>query len=176
MPRSMRKPRIWLITPVRWLTSRERNAMQGQQIHLLWRLDRNEVHGRPQHGFRIRLGIAVVVLVTLEERLHVLRRDQTHVVASSLQLAADMMGARTGLHADQAWRNIGETAFELATGYLLLQDDYTAPVKPDEVERVLAEVDPDRGDDSSGLLMRCAHRMLHKLASRLPTTVQQISR
>src|SRR6266536_5643164 len=51
------------------------------------------------------------------------------------------------------------TAFELTTGYLLLQDDYTALVKADEVERVLAEVDPDRGDDP-GCLLRCAHRML----------------
>src|SRR6266516_2249170 len=135
------------------------HAMQSQQIHLLGRLDRHKMHGWPLHGFRNRLRIAVVVLVTLEERLHVLRRDQTHIVASSLQLPADVMGARTGLHADQAARNIGETAFELATGYLLLQDDCTAPVKPDEVERVLAEVDPDRGDDSSCLL-RCAHRML----------------
>jgi hypothetical protein len=35
---------------------------------------------------------------------------------------------------------------------LLLQDDYTALVKADEAERVLAEVDPERGDDSSGLV------------------------
>jgi hypothetical protein len=82
------------------------------------------MHGRPLHGFRNRLRIAVVVLVTLEERLHVLRRDQTHIV---LQLPADVMGTRTRLHADQAARNIGQTAFELTTGYLLLQDDCTPP-------------------------------------------------
>ena len=65
------------------------HAMQSQQIHLLWRLDRHEVHGRPLHGFRNRLGIAVVVLVTLEERLHVLRRDQTHIVADRCKLPTD---------------------------------------------------------------------------------------
>src|SRR5205823_3238387 len=135
------------------------HAMQSQQILLLWRLDRHKVHGGSLHGFRDRLGIAIVVLVPLEERLHVLRRDQTHIVADRCKLPADVMGARTGLHADQAARNIGETAFELTTGYLLLQDDYTALVKADEVERVLAEVGPDRGDDSS-CLPRCAHRML----------------
>ena len=48
--------------------------MQGQQVHVLRRLDRHEVQGWPLHGFRNRLGIAVVVLVTFEERLHVLRR------------------------------------------------------------------------------------------------------
>src|SRR6266566_1306327 len=84
------------------------HAMQSQKIHLLWRLDRHKMHGWPLHGFRNRLRIAVVVLVSLEERLHVLRRDQTHIVASGLQLPADVMGTRTGLHADQAARNIGQ--------------------------------------------------------------------
>ena len=96
--------------------------------------------------------------MTLEERLHVLRRDQTHIVADRCKLPTDVMGARAGLHADQAARNVGETAFELTTGYFLLQDDYTPLVEANEVERVLAEVDPDRGDGSTCLL-RCAHRM-----------------
>jgi hypothetical protein len=61
MPRSMRKPRIWSITPVRWLTRREQHAMQSQQIHLLGRLDRHKMHGWPLHRFRNRLRIAVVV-------------------------------------------------------------------------------------------------------------------
>ena len=57
------------------------HTMQGQQIHLLWRFDRDKVHGWPLNSFRDRFGIAVIVLVTLKERLHVLRRDQTHLVA-----------------------------------------------------------------------------------------------
>src|SRR6266566_4475332 len=149
------------------------HAMQSQKIHLLGRLDRHKMHGWPLHGFRNRLRIAVVVLVSLEERLHVLRRDQTHIVASGLQLPADVMGTRTGLHADQAARNIGQTAFELTTGYLLLQDDCTPLVEADEVERVLAEVDPDRGDDPSCLL-RCTHRMLLEPCFTPPTSVQEI--
>src|SRR6266545_2817267 len=158
-----------LIDHTRTLADKARaHAMQSQQIHLLWRLDRHEVHGRPLHRFRNRLGIAVVVLVTLEERLHVLRRDQTRVVAERCKLPADVMRARAGLHADQAARNIGETAFELTTRYLLLQDDYTPLIEANEVEGVLAEVDPDRGDDSSCLL-RCAHRMLLELCFTPPS-------
>jgi len=57
------------------------HAVQCQQIHLLRRLDRDEVHGWSLHGFRDCLGVAVVVFVPFEERLHVLRRDQTHIVA-----------------------------------------------------------------------------------------------
>src|SRR5215472_7730347 len=55
--------------------------MQCQQVQLLRRLDRHEAHGRPLHGFRYRLGVAVVVLVPLEEWFDVLRRDQPDVMA-----------------------------------------------------------------------------------------------
>ena len=82
-----------------------------------------KVHGRPLHRFRDRLSIAIVILMTFEERLHVLRRDQTHIVADRCKLPADVMGARAGLHADQAARNIGKTASKLTTGNLLLQND-----------------------------------------------------
>jgi hypothetical protein len=68
----------------------------------------------------------------------------------------------------RAARNIGETAFELTTGYLLLQDGYTPLLEANELERVLAEVDPDCGDDSSCLL-RSAHRMLLKRCSAPPS-------
>jgi hypothetical protein len=67
------------------------HPMQGQQVHLLRRLDRHEVHGWPLHGFGNRLGIAVVVLVPLEERLHVLRWDQTNIMSKRCELPADIM-------------------------------------------------------------------------------------
>ena len=55
--------------------------------------DRYEAHGRPLHRFRDRFSIAEVVLVSLEERLDVLRRDQTHIVTKSCQLSCDKMRA-----------------------------------------------------------------------------------
>lgn len=69
--------------------------MQGQQVHLLRCFDHHETHGWSLHGFRNRFSVTVVVLVPLEERFDVLRRDQTHVVAQSGQLAADVMGTRS---------------------------------------------------------------------------------
>jgi hypothetical protein len=138
------------------------DAMESEQVHLFRRLDRHKVHGRPLHRFRDRLSIAIVVLVTFEERLHVLRRDQTHIVADRCKLPADVMGARAGLHADQAARNIGKTASKLTTGHLLLQNDGAPLVQPNQVERVLTKVDPDCGD-SFRRLLRCAHRMLLEL-------------
>ena len=56
------------------------HAVEREKIALLGRLDGNEVHGGPLHRLGDGLRIAVVVLVTLEEGLHVLRRHQAHFV------------------------------------------------------------------------------------------------
>ena len=89
-------------------------------------------------------------------------RRHSPIVADRCKLPADVMGARAGLHADQAARNIGKTASKLTTGHLLLQNDGAPLVQPNQVERVLTKVDPDCGD-SFRRLLRCAHRMLLEL-------------
>jgi hypothetical protein len=58
-----------------------------------------------------------------EERFHILGRDQTHVVTKRRQLATDMMRAERASMPIRQARDIGETAFELPTRYLLLQND-----------------------------------------------------
>jgi hypothetical protein len=85
-------------------------------------------------------------LVPFEERLHVLRRDQTHIVTERGKLSCDKMCARTGFHPDQAARNIAQPACELMSGNLLLQNDHAALVEPHQMEGVLAEVDPESAD------------------------------
>ena len=82
-----------LVDGARALTHQARtHLVQGQQVHLLWRLDAHELHGRPLHGLGNRLRIPVVVLVAFEERLDVLRRDQAYVMAEHFELAADVVG------------------------------------------------------------------------------------
>jgi hypothetical protein len=85
------------------------------------------------------------------------------------------MGARTSFHPDQAARNIAQPASELTTGYLLLQNDRAALVEPYQMERVLADVDPDRADGFQCVL-RCRIACSLIFASRLPTTIQQVNR
>jgi hypothetical protein len=46
----------------------------------------------------------------------------------------------------QAWPYIGEPRFDLAARPLLPQHDAAAPILADEVERILADIDPDYGD------------------------------
>jgi len=47
-------------------------------------LDRRKPHGWPHRGFTDRLGIRGIVLVGLDERFDILRRDQSHLVAEIL--------------------------------------------------------------------------------------------
>jgi hypothetical protein len=62
------------------------------------------------------------------------------------ELAADVMSARTGLHADQAVRNVHEPALKLSARDLLLQNDRPALIEADKMEAILADVDADRAD------------------------------
>ncbi len=69
-------------------------------------------------------------------------------MAERLELAADVMGAGAGFHADQARRNVGQPLRELGPGELDPQHDGAALVLPDEVEAVLAQIDA-QGDNGS---------------------------
>jgi hypothetical protein len=53
------------------------------------------------------------------------------------------------------------------TGYFLLQNNRTALIETYKMERVLANIDPDRADGFRYLL-RCAHRMLLELCASRP--------
>ena len=68
------------------------------------------------------------------------------------EFAAQVMRADAGFHADQARRYIGEPRFHLATRPLLPQHDGAARIVAHEVERVLADIDADRGDRGIGCL------------------------
>ncbi len=47
---------------------------------------------------------------------------------------------------DQAGRHVGETLLDLSAGELLAQDNGAASIQTDEVEAVLADVDPKSGN------------------------------
>jgi hypothetical protein len=72
------------------------------------------------------------------------------------------MRAGSGLEADKAARQIDKSAHELIARYLDAQRDGAALVKTDQVEGVLADIEPDRGDGIGGLLMG-VHRELLEL-------------
>jgi hypothetical protein len=92
----------------------------------------------------------MVSLVALQKRLHVLGWDQAHVMAERLELTADVVGARTGFHADQARWDVGQALRELGPGELEAQHDGAALILTDEVEAILAEIDAQGGNSGRG--------------------------
>src|SRR5215472_11152022 len=86
-----------------------------------------------------------------------------------MRVPAEMMRAHAGLHADQAWRQVGKSRFDLATRPFLPEHDRTTPIVPYNVERVLADIDADHGDCAGrflghGVLLFGAPNQLRQLA------------
>jgi hypothetical protein len=90
------------------------HTMERLQVELAGGLGCDELHGRTLHRLGDCFRIANVVLLSLRVRPNLLRRHQPSVVSKHLQLATEMMRPNAGLHADQAWRHIGEPCFDLA--------------------------------------------------------------
>jgi len=67
-------------------------------------------------------------------------------MSECLDLARDVMGARAGLQANKAGRQIDKSADKLAARYFDAQGDRAALVEADEVEGVLTDVETDRSD------------------------------
>jgi hypothetical protein len=120
--------------------------MESLQIELLDRLGRHEAHGRPLDGFGNGFSVAEIVFVALAEGLHELDGDQLHLVTERQELAAEMMEADAGFHADQAGRHVGKAFLDLSAGELLAQDNGATDIQADQVEAGLADVDPKSGD------------------------------
>jgi len=88
--------------------------VQRLQVKLIGCLGGNEFHRRALHCLGNRLRVAEIVFLPFAICAHVFRWHQSRVVTVGLQLAAQVMCADTGLHADQARRHCGEPRFDLA--------------------------------------------------------------
>src|SRR3954463_3792230 len=62
----------------------------------------HKAHGRALGGLADRLGICGIVLLPLDERLDVCRREQPDPMPQPAALAGSIMGAAAGLHRDRA--------------------------------------------------------------------------
>jgi len=79
-------------------------AMENQAALLLGRFGRHEAHARPLYCLADGLGIGSVILLALDVRLHIGRRDEPHGMPESFQLARPMMRGSARLDADEAGR------------------------------------------------------------------------
>src|SRR5262249_31905635 len=143
MPRSSRKARIWLITLVRWQTSRSRtrcSACRSSCSTVL--MATNFMVGRNTASA---IASASRKVVFRPFRISPPHRGRHHppIGAVPLKLPPQVMPPNPRPHADEAGRRIREPSLDLAARKLLAQNDRAIPVETDEVERVLADVDAD---------------------------------
>src|SRR4051794_24421484 len=128
---------------VRWRTSksRVRNTTAAACWFALLRATKRMVGRWAASQDRLRIGH--VVLLSLDERLHVRRRDQLHRVAELGDLAAPIMRAATGLHGHRAGRQCGQERQKLAAAQLLAKDHRARAVSPMELKDVFGEIEAD---------------------------------
>src|SRR4030095_5501631 len=133
--------------PVRWLTRRSRtrcSACRSSCSAVL--VATNFIVGRwtdPADRPGDRLGIAEVVLLALGVGANILCRHQSGVVTKSPEHAAQVVRADAGFHADQAGRHVGKSYLDLAARPPLSQHHRATAIQADDMERGLADIDPD---------------------------------
>jgi hypothetical protein len=120
--------------------------MDGLQIQLLHGLEWHEPHGRPLDGLANRFGIQQIIFLRLDERLHVLGRNQPHVVSLRDQHPPEVVRAAAGLHSHETGRQIRQRPNQLRARALSPNDNPASGIKADEVKAVLADVNADRGN------------------------------
>src|SRR3954469_15133198 len=84
-----------------------------------------------------------VILLPLDERLHVRRRDEADRVAELSDLTPPVVGARTSLHGHRAGRERGQEREELAAAQLLAKDHRARAVGSVQLKDVLGEIESD---------------------------------
>src|SRR5262249_60945509 len=101
--------------------------MERLDVLLVDVLHRHKTHGGPCHRLRDGLGIAAVVFIRLDIRLHELGRHELHLVAMCAEASRPIMCATTSFDADEhpgsfaiqgirSWRmkSLGNTGYSLS--------------------------------------------------------------
>ncbi|OJF91628.1 hypothetical protein AX760_23250 [Pararhizobium antarcticum] len=117
--------------------------MQGLQVQLILILLGQRSQVRTEGRFGYGLSIVVIVLLSLVEGLQVNCWDDPRLETHAAQRPADKMGAETSLHADDAAGESLKSGIQCQPLDLLAHDQLTCLVEPDQMKRVLADVDTD---------------------------------
>ena len=123
--------------------------MDEQQALLLHGLDGHKTHVRSCHRFANRCGIGRIVLdpAVLAVWSDKLGSNQAHGMAQLLKLAGPVVGARAGLHANEARRQAGNEFKQLGSLDLGLdQQSLPGRIDPMNGKHVLGQIDPNRYD------------------------------
>jgi hypothetical protein len=117
------------------------HPMQRLDVELLLALELDEAHGGSGRRFGDSFGIAIVILLGLDVRAHVLRRNQPDLVPQRRQRPAHVMGATACFHRHRAGGQLcGQRDHSIAT-HPPPHNDCTAFVQSDDTAAVLAQID-----------------------------------
>ncbi|KUY50664.1 hypothetical protein WS45_28400 [Burkholderia sp. RF2-non_BP3] len=105
----------------------------------------NRIDGRDAR-FAYSLGINEVVFVALDERAYELRRDQLDGVSELAELTCHPMRTCAGLHDSSTRMERGEELKQLLPRYLLAKHDFAYAILPMQMERMLAQINPNHRD------------------------------
>src|SRR5499425_396615 len=112
---------------------------------LLFGLDRNKAHDRPLGRFTNRLCIGGIILLPLDERLDVGRRDQAHMMAQLSDLTRPVVRTGTGFHRHDAPGLRGEETEKLRASDPLAKEHMPGTIRSMHLEHVFRDVQTDRG-------------------------------
>src|SRR5215469_10538378 len=120
---------------------------------LLFGFDRNEAHARPLGRFTDGLCIGRIVLLPLDERLDVARRDQAHIMTQLSDLTRPVVRPGTGFHRDDAPGLRREETEKLGARDALAKQHMPRIIRSMHLEHVLRDVQTDRGSLLHGRLL-----------------------
>jgi hypothetical protein len=98
------------------------------------------------------LRIGGIVLLPLDERLHISRRNQPYLVAEPLQLTPPVMGAGTGLQRHDAPWLLCEECQQPHAADPFAERHAPALIDTVRVKNMLGDIQPDRGNLLHGRL------------------------
>ena len=106
---------------------------------LIFRLHGDETHGRTQRRLNDCLGISHVVFLAPDERLHIDRRNEAHVMSELLKLPAPAVRRRTGFHGNKtSWLRRNESE-QPSAGKLLSEHNRPVVTRPVQLEDPLCQ-------------------------------------
>ena len=113
---------------------------------LLRRLDRHKIHRRARRCLADRLSVRRIVLLTLDVRLDILRRDQPHRMAQIADLPAPVMSAGAGLHRHRAARLRCQKFQYFPAAQLLAERNRSIGPRAVQLKAVLRQINSDHAN------------------------------
>ncbi len=118
--------------------------MESLQVELILAFLGDCRQVRPQGCFRNSLSIIVVILLPLDERLHINGRNNSRLKSQLAQGSADKVSAQARFHADNAYWELFESLQQGKSLYLLAQNKLAIIIKANQMKCVLADIDTNR--------------------------------